>query len=223
VAVGLALVAGGAALVGFAMYTQVERSESAVADAAAQAAQARTERDRANASASAASASARAAARAIAAAGANPAPPRGAADAGASADAGSDAGVDAGPDAGADAASAADAGAAAPTGAADVFHFAKGGILLPKEELARLVALGREIRRSDRTMVTIEGFGDEVGTDEKAVTLGRRRATVVRQVFGDIGFDGDRMTLATPGTTDPSVLSSVRIRTNPPMPEVKAP
>ena len=92
-----------------------------------------------------------------------------------------------------------------------------------KEELPRAVAYGGTLRKQDRPKITLEGFGDEPGTEDKGTFLGRRRAMIMRQLFGDIGIDGERITLlSTDVATEPSLAGAVRIRTTPPL-EVKAP
>lgn len=114
------------------------------------------------------------------------------------------------------ASSAAAATSAAPAGSATahagpVFHFTPGGIVLPKDELARLIAAAAELRR-EPGKVTIEGFGDEAGTDEKAAGLGRRRALLARQLLSDVGLDGERLVISVGDVAkDESLKGTVRV------------
>jgi hypothetical protein len=139
----------------------------------------------------------------------------GAGAAGASAAGGAAGGAGAGGAAGG--AGAAGAAPVAASGEISEFRFAAGGILLPKEELTRLVTFAKGVRTKGAAKLLIEGHGDEAGSGEKALGLGRRRATVVRQVLADVGIDPERMTISAADAAGSP--SSVAVRVN----EVKAP
>jgi hypothetical protein len=100
--------------------------------------------------------------------------------------------------------------AVAASGEASLFRFAPGGIMLPKDELARLAAFAQGNRGKGGGKLMIEGHGDEPGTSEKALGLGRRRATVVRQVLADVGIEPERMTISAADAA--SAPSTVAVR-----------
>ena len=117
------------------------------------------------------------------------------------------------PSASASAAPAA-SGSAAPAARTDaVFRFAPGGITLPKEEIARLVAFAADLRRETGKIV-LEGFPDEAGTEERIASLGRRRAVLARQILTDVGLENERLTVAIGDVaSDAKLAGAVRIRT----------
>lgn len=92
------------------------------------------------------------------------------------------------------------------------FRFGKGGIILEKSELQRLIGLANELKRTSGKVV-LEGFGDEPGTDDKTLGLGRRRATLARQLLAEIGFDGERLVVAAKNVADnPAAAGTVVVR-----------
>ena len=79
------------------------------------------------------------------------------------------------------------------------------------------MAFGKQLSRGDKGKLVIEGYGDEAGVDEKTITLGRRRATVVRQLFSDVGVELDRVSIAMPdASADPRLAGTTRVRSLPP-------
>jgi outer membrane protein OmpA-like peptidoglycan-associated protein len=82
---------------------------------------------------------------------------------------------------------------------------------LPKDELGRLIASAADLRR-ETGKITIEGFGDDPGTDDKATALGRRRAILARQVLSEIGLDAERLVVTVGDVgADASMKGAVRI------------
>lgn len=119
-----------------------------------------------------------------------------------------------GPSASASASSSARPASSAPPGAAGGLsvHFAAGGIVLPKDEITRLVGHAAELRK-DVNKVVVEGFADEPGTDDKAIALARRRAILARQLLTEVGIDPERLSIAVVDVaSEPSLAGSVRVR-----------
>lgn len=111
-------------------------------------------------------------------------------------------------------ASVAASASAAPGASAEaegmVFRFEPGKNVLPKDEMQRLIAYGRELQRQPRTKLLLEGGGDDA-TPEGAL-LGRRRAMITRQVLSEIGIDPERLVMP-PATAAPGPSGGVRVRT----------
>ncbi len=92
------------------------------------------------------------------------------------------------------------------------FRFVRGGIILEKPELQRLAALAVELKKTTGK-VTLEGHGDAPGTDERTLGLGRRRATIARQLFVDVGLDAERILVtARDVADDPTTATTVVVR-----------
>ena len=108
-------------------------------------------------------------------------------------------------------------------GGAVGFRFVRGDPILPREELVKVLALGGRLAKYDHIKVILEGFADEPGTEDKKRLMARRRAGVVRQMFSEKGVVGDHITVvATDVALAPEWAGTVRVRTQPPVPELEA-
>ena len=107
-------------------------------------------------------------------------------------------------------ASAASSAAAPASGTS--FRFVAGDIALAKGEVPRLVAQAAELRKSTGK-ISIEGFADGPGTDEKSVSLARRRGVLARQLLADVGLDPERLVVSTGDAgAEPDLAGQVRVR-----------
>ena len=78
--------------------------------------------------------------------------------------------------------------------------------------MPRLVAHAGELRKSTGK-ISVEGFADGPGTDEKTTSLARRRGILARQLLADIGIDPERLVVTTGDVgAEPALAGQVRVR-----------
>ena len=64
---------------------------------------------------------------------------------------------------------------------------------MPKDELDRLKAYGIKLRSNPRVKFSIDAYGDAGSPEDKAKSLGKRRAAIVREVLIAIGIGSERI------------------------------
>ena len=131
------------------------------------------------------------------------------------------------------AASASAASSAAPVTSADaqldpqesrLFKFSQGGAVMSREEVLKMLALGKALARHPAAKVSIEGFGDLGGTDPLMVGIAKHRAKVGQTLLGKAGVTEDRVTLTFSDMgSDARLARSIRVTSTPPISEVEKP
>ena len=109
-------------------------------------------------------------------------------------------------------------------GSSTSFCFVRGDVVLPREELLRLLTVGGRLANYNNITITIEGVADEPGSDEKKTLLARRRATVVRSMLVEKGVHADQVHLSSVEAEQGSEHGGcVRVRVVPPVAEMVTP
>jgi outer membrane protein OmpA-like peptidoglycan-associated protein len=95
---------------------------------------------------------------------------------------------------------------------------------MSREEVTRLLALGKMLAHRPIAKVSIEGFGDRPGTEPLMVGIGKHRAKVAQMLLSKAGVTEDRVTLAFVDMGQDSKLAQmIRITTLPPLSEIEKP
>jgi outer membrane protein OmpA-like peptidoglycan-associated protein len=121
-------------------------------------------------------------------------------------------------------AAAAPSDATGDVGEARMFKFSPGGAAMSREEVTRLLALGKVLARRPVAKVSIEGFGDRAGTEPLMVGIAKHRAKVAQMLLAKAGVTEDRVTLAFVDMgQDQHLAQTIRITTLPPLSEIEKP
>lgn len=97
-------------------------------------------------------------------------------------------------------------------------RFVRGDALILKEDRARAVEVAARLVRHDHVKVSLEGFADEPGPDKRL--LAKKRAAAVRALLVERGIDLERIAVVIgDASANPEGFGSVRLHTNPPLPE----
>ncbi|HEU4537125.1 MAG TPA: OmpA family protein [Polyangiaceae bacterium] len=97
-------------------------------------------------------------------------------------------------------------------------RFVRGDALILKEDRARAVEVAARLVRHDYVKVSLEGFADEPGPDKRL--LAKKRAAAVRALLVERGVDLERIAVVVgDANATPEGAGSVRLHTNPPLPE----
>jgi outer membrane protein OmpA-like peptidoglycan-associated protein len=105
-----------------------------------------------------------------------------------------------------------------------LFKFSPGGAVMSREEVQRLLALGKVIARRPGAKVAIDGFGDLPGADALMVGIAKHRAKVAQTLLMKAGVTEDRVTTAFVDMgLDARLARSIRITTMPPLSEIEKP
>jgi outer membrane protein OmpA-like peptidoglycan-associated protein len=95
---------------------------------------------------------------------------------------------------------------------------------MSREEVQRLIALGKVLARRPVAKVSIEGFGDRPGSEPLTVGIAKHRAKVAQTLLAKAGVTEDRVTLAFVDMgQDPRLAQMIRITTLPPLSEIEKP
>jgi outer membrane protein OmpA-like peptidoglycan-associated protein len=107
---------------------------------------------------------------------------------------------------------------------ARLFKFSPGGAVMSREEVQRLLALGKVVARRPGAKVAIDGFGDLPGADALMVGIAKHRAKVAQTLLAKAGVPEDRVTTAFVDMgPDARLARSIRITTTPPLSEIEKP
>jgi outer membrane protein OmpA-like peptidoglycan-associated protein len=107
---------------------------------------------------------------------------------------------------------------------ARLFKFAVGGAAMSREEVQRLIALGKVLARRPVAKVSIEGFGDRPGTEPLTMGIAKHRAKVAQTLLAKAGVTEDRVTMAFVDMgQDQRLAQMIRITTLPPLSEIEKP
>ena len=68
-----------------------------------------------------------------------------------------------------------------------------------------LRASAKHLKKARKASMQIQGHADERGSSEYNLALGRRRAEAARRYLVDLGVDGDRLSVMSPGEEHPAV------------------
>ena len=105
-----------------------------------------------------------------------------------------------------------------------LFKFSPGGAAMSREEVLRMLALGKALARHPEAKVSIEGFGDLAGTDPLMMGIAKHRAKVGQTLLSKAGVTEDRVTLTFSDLgSDLRLTRSIRVTTTPPISEVEKP
>lgn len=105
-----------------------------------------------------------------------------------------------------------------------LFKFSPGGATMAREEVIRVLALGKALARHPLAKVSIEGFGDLPGTDPLMMGIAKHRARVGQTLLSKAGVTEDRVTLTFSDMgSDATLVRSIRVTTTPPISEVEKP
>jgi outer membrane protein OmpA-like peptidoglycan-associated protein len=105
-----------------------------------------------------------------------------------------------------------------------LFKFSPGGAVMSREEVLKMLALGKALARHPTAKVSIEGFGDLAGSDPLMVGIGKHRAKVAQTLLSKAGVTEDRVTLTFSDMgADARLARSIRVTTTPPISEVEKP
>jgi outer membrane protein OmpA-like peptidoglycan-associated protein len=97
-------------------------------------------------------------------------------------------------------------------------RFVRGDALILKEDRARALEVAARLVRHDHVKVSLEGFADEPGPDKRL--LAKKRAAAVRALLVERGVDLERIAVVIgDASANPEGFGSVRLHTNPPLPE----
>ena len=77
-----------------------------------------------------------------------------------------------------------------------LFKFSPGGAAMARDEVMRLIALGKVLARRPVAKVSIEGFGDRPGAEPLTVGIAKHRAKVAQMLLAKAGVTEDRVTMA---------------------------
>jgi len=95
---------------------------------------------------------------------------------------------------------------------------------MSREEVLKMLALGKALARHPAAKVSIEGFGDLGGTDPLMVGIAKHRAKVGQTLLGKAGVTEDRVTLTFSDMgSDARLARSIRVTSTPPISEVEKP
>ena len=109
-------------------------------------------------------------------------------------------------------------------GEARLFKFSVGGAAMSKDEVQRLIALGKVLAKKPVAKVSIEGFGDRPGTEPLTVGIAKHRAKVAQMLLAKAGVTEDRVTLAFVDMgSDSRLAQMIRVTTLPPLSEIEKP
>jgi outer membrane protein OmpA-like peptidoglycan-associated protein len=107
---------------------------------------------------------------------------------------------------------------------ARLFKFSPGGAAMARDEVQRLIALGKVLAKHPVAKVSIEGFGDRAGSEPLMVGIAKHRAKVAQMLLAKAGVAEDRVTMAFVDMgSDPHLAQTIRITTLPPLSEVEKP
>jgi len=122
---------------------------------------------------------------------------------------------------------------AAPVGSGDaladaqdsrLFKFSQGGAVMSREEVLKMLALGKALARHPAAKISIEGFGDLGGSDPLMVGIAKHRAKVGQTLLSKAGVTEDRVTLTFSDMgSDARLARSIRVTSTPPISEVEKP
>ncbi|HKQ70764.1 MAG TPA: hypothetical protein VJT73_15565 [Polyangiaceae bacterium] len=105
-----------------------------------------------------------------------------------------------------------------------LFKFNPGGATMTREEVVRLLALGKAVARKPAARVLVEGFGDLPGSDPLMMGIAKHRAKVAQTLLGKAGVTEERVTVSFSDMgTDTRLARTIRIVTTPPLSEVEKP
>ena len=95
---------------------------------------------------------------------------------------------------------------------------------MARDEVQRLLALGKVIAHRPNVKVSIEGFGDLPGSESLMVGIAKHRAKVAQTLLAKAGVPEDRVSLAFVDMgSDARLARSIRITTTPPLSEIEKP
>jgi outer membrane protein OmpA-like peptidoglycan-associated protein len=107
---------------------------------------------------------------------------------------------------------------------ARLFKFSPGGAAMARDEVMRLIALGKVIAKRPVAKVSIEGFGDRPGSEPLSVGIAKHRAKVAQMLLAKAGVTEDRVTVAFVDMgQDQKLAQMIRITTLPPLSEIEKP
>jgi outer membrane protein OmpA-like peptidoglycan-associated protein len=105
-----------------------------------------------------------------------------------------------------------------------LFKFSAGGAVMAREEVQRLMLLGKTLAHRPQAKVSIEGFGDMPGSEPLMVGIAKHRAKVAQTLLAKAGVTEDRVSLSFVDMgTDQRLARSIRVTTNPPLSEIEKP
>jgi outer membrane protein OmpA-like peptidoglycan-associated protein len=105
-----------------------------------------------------------------------------------------------------------------------LFKFSPGGAIMSREEVQRLMVLGKSLARKPQAKISIEGFGDMPGSDPLMVGIAKHRAKVAQMLLTKAGVTEDRVTLSFVDMgPDQRLARTIRLTTNPPLSEIDKP
>ena len=105
-----------------------------------------------------------------------------------------------------------------------LFKFSQGGAVMSREEVLKMLALGKALARHPAAKVSIEGFGDLGGSDPPMVGIAKHRAKVGQTLLSKAGVTEDRVTLTFSDMgPDARLARLIRVTTTPPISEVEKP
>jgi outer membrane protein OmpA-like peptidoglycan-associated protein len=107
---------------------------------------------------------------------------------------------------------------------ARTFTFSAGGAVMSRDEVQRLMALGKALARRPSTKVSIEAFGDRSGSEPVMVGIAKHRAKVTQMLLAKAGVSEDRVTATVVDMgSDVRLARSIRITTTPGLSEADKP
>jgi outer membrane protein OmpA-like peptidoglycan-associated protein len=107
---------------------------------------------------------------------------------------------------------------------ARLFKFSPGGAVMARDEVQRLLALGKVIAHRPGAKVSVEGFGDLPGSEPLMVGIAKHRAKVAQTLLAKAGLTEDRVSIAFVDMGPEARLArSIRITTTPPLSEIEKP
>jgi outer membrane protein OmpA-like peptidoglycan-associated protein len=105
-----------------------------------------------------------------------------------------------------------------------LFKFSPGGATMSRDEVLKVLALGKALSHHPTAKVSIEGFGDLPGTDPLMMGIAKHRAKVGQTLLGKAGVTEDRVTLTFSDMgSDTRLARTIRVTTTPPISEVEKP
>ena len=107
---------------------------------------------------------------------------------------------------------------------ARLFKFSPGGAAMSRDEVQRLMALGKTLAHRPVTRVSIEGFGDRPGSEPLMVGIAKHRAKVAQTLLAKAGLPEDRVsTTFVDMGSEARLALCIRITTSPPLSELDKP
>ena len=107
---------------------------------------------------------------------------------------------------------------------ARLFKFSPGGAAMSRDEVQRLMALGKTLAHRQVTKVSIEGFGDRPGSEALMVGIAKHRAKVAQTLLAKAGVPEDRVsTTFVDMGSETRLALCIRITTSPPLSELDKP